>query len=110
MIVTDGTHNVFEVLITDAEDEPIDITNDTIIFTVKDEVGGTTKLQKSNSPGGHADPTNGITSFTISQTDIPSVSPYEVREWVYEIRRRDVGGIERVHIQGTFTVNPSVGV
>ena len=110
IVVINGTHKVFEVEIMDGEGNPINITDDTIAFTVKDQLGGTTKLQKINAPGGHVDPTNGRTSFTIAQTDIPSVSPYEVRNWVYEIRRTDVGLLEDVHIQGDFIVNPSVGV
>jgi hypothetical protein len=108
--IVDGTQKVFEVEIMDNEGDPIDITNDTITFTVKDEFGGTTKLQKINTVGGHSDPTNGKTIFTIAQTDIPPVSPYEVRNWVYEIRRTDAGSVEDVHLQGDFIVNPVVGV
>lgn len=107
--IIEGTQKVFEVEIMDNEGDPIDITSDTITFTIKDEIGGVTKLQKINTPA-HSDPTNGKTTFTIAQTDIPSVSPYEVRNWVYEIRRTDAGSLEDVHLQGAFIVNPSVGV
>lgn len=104
------TDNTFEVILTDGEGEPVNITGDTIVFTVRDKVGGLVGIQISNGPGTHKDPVNGVTEFSITKADTSSASPVHWTYWVFEVRRiLAVSLEERVHIQGDFVVLPSVG-
>ena len=71
---------------------PVDITLDTIFFTVKTTPNATAAgtldttaiIQKINGPGDHSDPTEGKTMFTITHGDTaitPAVYYYDV-QWV----------------------------
>lgn len=100
----------FEFTLTDGKSVPVDITADTVQLNVRDKIGGTSKLAKSNAPGSHSDPTSGKTQFTISDTDITdTLLPHIVITWVYEVRRIQASGAEAVHIMGKFIVHLSVG-
>lgn len=104
------TDNTFEVVLTDGNGEPVDITGDTVIFTVRDKLGGLVKIQISNAPGMHKDPGNGVTEFSVTKADTSSTSTLHWTYWVFEVRRvLAVSLEERVHIQGDFVVYPSVG-
>jgi len=107
--VVRGTDNTFEAILTDGDGEPVDISLDTIVFTVRDKPGGTVMIQISNAPGTHKDGPSGVTEFAISKADITNVSAIRSTFWVYEIRRIRPGGAEHVHIQGQFIITPSVG-
>ncbi len=107
--VLSGTDTTFEAILLDGEGEAIDISADTVVLTVRDALGGTLKIQKTNAPSGHVDPTSGSTSFSVLATDVPDISPAEFQNWVYEIRRVQASGDESVHIQGAFLVEPAVG-
>ena len=104
-----NTDSTFEAILTDARNEPFDITLDTVVFTVRDFVGGALKIQKSNGPGSHIEPVNGRTSFDILKTDITDAQDGDRFYWVYEIRRIQPSGKETVHITGDFIVDPEVG-
>lgn len=99
----------FEFILTDGNCEPVDITNDSVIFTVRDYPGGTLKLQKTNASGEHSTPAQGKTEFTVARTDITDTLTDKHTKWVYEARRIQASGAESVHIEGDFTVNLSVG-
>ncbi len=99
----------FEFILTDGNCEPVDISADSVRITVRDYLGGALKIQKTNSVGGHSDPTQGKTEFTIARTDITDTLTVTHTRWVYEIRRIQVGGSESVHIEGNFIVDLSVG-
>lgn len=105
--ISQGSRETFEVVLLDGY-QPIDITLETVRFTVRDRPQGTTQLQKTNGPGSHSDPTNGLTDFTVTETDIP-VSTDGDRKWVFEIRRINPLGHEFVHVQGCFFVHQEVG-
>jgi hypothetical protein len=88
----------------------VNISLDTIIFTVRDKPGGAIKIQIGNAPGAHKDPTNGVTEFTVTKTDTLGDSTFHSTFWVFEVRRvRGISGEEQVHIQGEFVIHPSVG-
>lgn len=106
--ITPGSRETFSCVLLDG-DAPVNLTNDTVVFTVKDKAGGTTILQKTNPPGTHYDAANGLTNFTILETDIV-VSDNLSRDWVFEIRRINALSMEFVHIQGEFCVSAEVGV
>lgn len=92
-------------VLTDALGVPVDLSGDEVKLTIKDYIGGTQKIQKTNTT--HVDPTNGYTTFLIADTDI-TVS-VDILFWVYEVRRIQAGGNEGVHITGKFIAYPAVG-
>lgn len=94
----------FEFTLNDGDDEPVDITADTVQLTVRDYLGGATKLQKTNVAGGHSNPTDGKTIFTIANTDIIDTLTDAQTVWVYEVRRIDGSALEHVHIAGNFII------
>lgn len=94
----------FEFTLTDGDDNPVDLTADTVVLTVRDYLGGTTKLQKTNAPGGHVNPTDGKTRFWILNGDIVDTLADAQTVWIYEIRRIDAALLEYVHIAGDFVV------
>lgn len=100
---------VFEFTLTDGDSNPVDLTTDTVKLTVKDKIGGVQKLQKTNTPGSHSDPTSGKTRFTIEDTDIIDTLTDKQTVWVYEIRRIQASAAEAVHIMGDFIVHLAVG-
>jgi len=95
------------VLLNDGE--PVDITTDSVRLTVRDYKGGTAKIQKTNTTGEHAEPTNGKTIFDIAPADFVDDQTDENVDWVYEVRRITSGNEEYVHIQGDFIVKLAVG-
>jgi len=104
-----GTDMTFEAILTDARDEPFDISLDQVVFTVRDYEGGTKKIQKTNLAGSHLDGPNGRTSFDIADTDITDTQTTDRLYWVYEVRRIQPSGLESVHVKGAFIVEPQVG-
>ncbi len=105
-----ATTNVLEVVLTDAAGVSVDITNDTVKFTVRDGPGGTVEIAKSNGPGEHLDPTEGRTEFTIEKTEIDDeVARTTETYWFFEVRRITPAGVENVHIQGRLVITPDVG-
>jgi hypothetical protein len=94
----------FTCTLTDGYGNAIDITNDSVVLTVHDYLGGAQKLQKTNLTGEHSDPENGQTQFKIENADIADTLTDERTEWIYEIRRIQSGGDESVHIAGDFIV------
>lgn len=103
-----GTDNELEVTITDGDGRAIAINNDTITFTVKDAVGGTTVIAKSNGPGSHSDPGNGKTVFAIDAADTALAPATSTTYWTHEVRRITAALDELVHIQGEFIVRPTI--
>lgn len=105
-----GTDTEWDFVLLDGDGEPVDITADDVRLTVKDEIGGTLKIQKTNAAGTHADPTNGRTVFTLAPGDITDTPDGDRWFWVYEVRRfiGGAGGDEAIHLQGDFVVDPAV--
>jgi hypothetical protein len=93
----------------DGDGQPIDITADSVKFDVRDIIGGSLKLTKTNASGSHSDPINGKTQFTIARTDITDTLTDKVTCWKYEIRRILVSTDEAVHITGDFNVHLAIG-
>ena len=108
LLIQRGTDNTLSVTITDGDGRAIAITNDTVKLTVKTGVGGDLVFDKTNAPGSHSDPANGETQFEINPADTATASETARTYWVYDVRRIDVGGEERIHIRGDFTVEPTV--
>lgn len=104
--VYQGSAEAFEVLLLD-RNVTVNIALDSVIFTVRDRIGGDIMLQKTNGPGEHFDAANGKTVFYIDEADL--ISTDVSREWVFEVRRRLPTGVEHVHIFGRFLVVPAVG-
>ena len=103
--------SVLTFVLTDGEGNTVDLTIDTVEFTVKDTHDGTVKIDYKNEPGEHLDPTNGRTQIEILKADISSVAvpADESQSWKYEVRRIDDDDKEALHIEGDFIVEPTVG-
>jgi hypothetical protein len=76
----------------DENGDAVDITNDTIFFTVKAAKNATAAgsadltaiIKKDNGPGEHSDPTNGRTAFSLSHAETavtPGLYYYDI-QWV----------------------------
>ena len=91
---------------------PVDITDDTIKVTVKDEFRRTTMINTiSNGPGQHTDPTVGKTQFTWSKANTTTLFPKDEVYWKYEVRRVQATSLaEVIYIHGDLKLMPSVGL
>lgn len=103
-----GTDNQLEVTLTDGDGKAVAINNDTVDFTVKDDLGGSVVFTKSNGPGDHSAPGLGQTIFDVDAADTATAGATTTTYWVYEVRRTTAGGDERVHLQGAFVVRPAI--
>lgn len=102
-----NTDNEFIAVISDGDEKAIDITGDTVTFTVTSSLGGVVVFAHSNPGGAHEDPTKGQTKFSVSRADMAAASSTSTTTWVYEIRRIVGGsGDQHVHIWGRFVVEP----
>jgi len=102
-----GANASFDFYLTDGYGRAIDITGQDVVFTVKDQKGGTQKIQKTNSTGEHSEPTKGVTTFSLTPSDWTGIQNDCCVAWVYEIRRKN-GTDEYVHLEGVFTVEQEV--
>jgi hypothetical protein len=110
--IQQGTDVSIEVQLTNGTGAPVNITNDTIKITAKDEFGGVIKIAtKTISPGNHSDPANGKTIFTWSKADTTTTTPKDEVDWKWEVRRVLSGSAaEVVYIHGDLKLMPSVGL
>lgn len=103
-----GSLTEFDCILTNAFGEPIDISLDTVILTVKDALGGTLKIEKINLPLSHINGPQGRTRFAIEPGDIVDPASYFPIDWVFEVRRVTPVPEEFVHITGPFIIDPEV--
>jgi len=103
-----GMDLTIEAILTDGKGRPVDISADAVTLKVYDKKGGALKLTKTAAAGTHLDGVNGCTSFDIAKTDIAETGTTSL-SWVYEIRRVEDTGEERVHLTGPFVVDAPVG-
>ena len=111
VIARDADTTLSFVLLDEQGNHPVDLSADTVKFTVADGYGGTVKIGPlTNLNNQHTDPTNGKTSFTISKATINAVASSSAEQsWLYEVRRLTGGSTpEVVHLTGEFRVRPSV--
>lgn len=106
-----GTDNDLQFTIADASGTAIDISLDTITFTGREGFAGPIRVpKKSNAPGTHTDPTNGVTTFKLLKTEIDDeVQPGSETSWKYEVRRVEAVTLDEfVHFQGGLIIKPAV--
>lgn len=109
--VSRGTDNDQPFTIKDASGAVIDITLDTVDFTVREGFAGPIRIpKKTNGPGQHTDPTNGITTFKILRTEIDDeVQSGTATTWQYEVRLTQAVTLDEfVHYQGNLIIQPTV--
>lgn len=109
--VQQGTDVSIEIQLTNGS-TPIDITNDTIKVTAKDEFGGIIKIATITiGPGNHTTPSQGKTAFTWSKVNTTTPTPKDEVYWKWEARRVLSGSAaEVVYIHGDLILKPSVGL
>lgn len=111
--VVRGTDNTLLFVIADSRDKAINITNDDIVFTVKEKYSTPILIQKTSPAGSHYDSVNGQVQFIIDKEDIDDeVDQASVVYWLYEIRRivGNPTNDENVHIYGKLIIHPTVGL
>jgi hypothetical protein len=103
-----GTDNTIEFRLTDGAGTPVNITNDSVKFTVRTSAGGTVAVAtKTNAAGQHFDPTQGKTRFKLTKTDLTETGVTSgLTRWSYEVRRIAAGD-EMVYIVGLLTLVPT---
>jgi hypothetical protein len=109
--IQQGTSVSIEVQLTRGG-SAVDITNDTIKITAKDEFGGVVTIPtKSIGPGNHTDPANGKTAFAWSKAETTTTTPKDEVDWKWEVRRVLSGSAaEVVYMHGDLRLMPSVGL
>lgn len=109
--VQQATTVTMEVQLTNGSGSAVNITNDTVKITVKDDFDGVVEIATiSNAPGSHSDPTNGKTQFTWTKAQTTTDTPKEAKYWKWEVRRVFPSGAEVVYIHGDLVLQPSVGL
>lgn len=100
----------FLFVIKDKFGQRVDITSDTVRFTLLDGPGGTVIYQDSNGSGEHSDPTNGVATFTVARAETRAEldSPAQLATWVYEVRHITAAAVHTICYQGRFTVLPGL--
>jgi hypothetical protein len=68
-----GNSTAYTVKVVNSDGTPVDITGKTIIMTIAPSLQETPVIQKVNVV--HADPTNGITIFPLTKSEIHSYMP-----------------------------------
>ena len=105
--VVQNTDNQIEFVLTD-NGSAVDLTNDTVTLVMKTNYGGTLKINKSNGPGGHSDPTNGKTRFLLTKTEMQGSNIAVPETWVYQLRRIVAGSLDEiVYFAGDVLLTPS---
>jgi hypothetical protein len=107
----DGTSGAVEFLLLDYRGDAVDLSEDDVVFSIKESLGGLLRLQKTNHPEDHSDAVDGRTRFDIDTGDIALGTTVETT-WVYEVRRIEAAPStnEAVHIIGKFFIDPAIGV
>lgn len=105
--ITQNTDNQIEFVLSD-NSLPVNITSDTITLVMKTNYGGVIKINKSNGPGGHSDPTNGKTRFLLTKLEMRGTSLAVAETWVYQLRRIVAGSLDEiVYFAGDVLLTPS---
>lgn len=96
----------FTIEVTDDDDDPVNISNWTILFTVKrrrTDDSGDALISESVGPGQHTDPEEGLTGISISpdDTDLPPGKYY--CDFTF-----DMGADQRKTLLGRYIVDRRV--
>lgn len=109
--IQQGTDVTLEVQLTDGSGNGVNITNDTVKITVKDENAGVIEISTiSITPGNHTVPASGKTQFTWTKAQTVTLTPKDPVYWRWEVRRVFPSGAEVVYIHGDLLLQPSVGL
>jgi hypothetical protein len=102
------TDNMIEFVI-ETNGKADDITNDSVRLFIKTNYGGVTKVDRTNAPGAHSDPTNGKTQFQLTKTDLVGTPTTALNTWVYELHRI-FGGTndDIVYLAGNVELYPAL--
>lgn len=100
-----GNDVPFPVRFRDSSGDPVDITNDTVVFTVKTSKSTTTNAyQQTNTT--HTNPTDGLTTFTIPSATSATFAPYTTMVWDVYWERASAEDV--TVMEGTFDVEEPV--
>ena len=90
----------FSFTFTDTSGDAVDLTGDTIFFTVKEnetDLDADALIRKDITP---PDPTTGVAEMTISHDD----SDVDVGDWYFDVQRVTAAGTVTTIMKGTFRI------
>jgi hypothetical protein len=101
LTVVRKTTNTYNITFKDSAGDAIDITNWTVLFTVKRSVDETdAQAVISKTVTSHSDPTHGITTITLSSSDTDKIQG----EYLYDIAYVDDSGNRKATEPDTFII------
>ena len=109
LAVVRGTDNTWEFVLLDNDAKALNMGDDDVVFTIRDEFEGNIQVQATSSAGSHFEGNSGKVEFTLPRAAIDDEANARVRTfWVYEIRRIDLNNNQHhVHIAGDFVICPT---
>ena len=99
-----GDSKTYKLILTDGTGNPIDLTNKTVIFTVKKSANDDDSLAKIQKVvNSHTDPVNGITEINL----VPDDTEIEPDTYVFDIQLSDNQSVHTV-ATGRFIVKADI--
>lgn len=102
-----GDDKTFNLTFKDSDGNAIDITGDTIYFTVKkkeNDVDANALIQKTVTS--HSDPTNGITAIDLTDSD----TDIDIGLWHFDIQRKVSSGEIQTILKDRFRVDRDITI
>lgn len=100
--VTQGDTKTYTYTFSDGSDEPYDITDWTLYFTVRPDYGETPVITKDVTT--HTAPTDGETEVKLTSTD----TDIEAGSYVYDVQVKNGAGDVETVMKGHFIVDKQV--
>lgn len=82
------TDNLFEATLEDADGNPVNLVDSSVVMTVVDRNGGTVKFLQTNTSADHTDAANGVTRFFIPRAPtFDGLEGTRAYTWKYQVVR-----------------------
>jgi len=102
-----GDDKTWNLNFTDANGDPINLTDSTLFFTVKtnkSDLDSDAIISKSQSS--HSDPTNGVTSISLTNSD----TNVRVGNYYYDFQLVDLSGLVTTILIGIFKIKQDITI
>ncbi len=106
MIITKGDTRQFTVTVTDGNDDALDLTSYTMVFTAKNDIALTDAEANISSTAVVATPASGIGVFTL----IPGDTTIDVDTYFYDVQISDSSDNVFTVVKGTLEISDQVTI
>ncbi len=107
LTIYEGNDKSWTITIKDSEDDAIDITGYTFLFTVKSKISDEdADALISKNITSHTSPTTGVTTLSVDRTDTVDLKP---SSYPCDLQMIDTSSKRTTIFKGTFSVSQSVG-